>query len=95
MSKKKLEKTVCPICGNEMKAGYRARITIAWEFFRTKGCEDSWLKYRIVSFLEHKSVSKIVCRKCAENIADIVTLKKPEDFVTFAFEKPEETDGPV
>lgn len=79
MSKKKLERTVCPICGDQMKAGYRARITISWEFFRTKESEDGWLKHRIVSFLEHKSVSKMVCRKCAENIADISAIKKPEE----------------
>lgn len=79
MSKKKLERTVCPICGDPMNAGERARITIAWEFFRTKESEDGWLKHRIVSFLEHKSVSKMVCRKCAENIADISAIKKPEE----------------
>ena len=79
MSKKKLERTVCPICGDPMKAGYRARITISWEFFRTKEAEDCWLKHRIVSFLEHKSASKMVCRKCAENIADISAIKKLEE----------------
>lgn len=79
MSKKKLERTVCPICGDPMKAGYRARITISWEFFRTKEAEDCWLKHRIVSFLEHKSASKMVCRTCAENIADISAIKKLEE----------------
>lgn len=79
MSQKKLERTVCPICGGQMKAGHRARITISWEFFRTKEAEDCWLKHRIVSFLEHKSASKMVCRKCAENIADISSIRKPEE----------------
>ena len=79
MSKKKLERTICPICGDPMNAGQRARITIGWEYFRTKDAEDGWLKHRIVSFLEHKSVSKMVCRKCAENIADISAIRKPEN----------------
>lgn len=79
MSKKKLVNTVCPICGEEMKAGRRARITITWEFFRTKEAEDCWLKHRIVSFLEHKSTSKLICRKCAENIAVFSSIRKPEE----------------
>lgn len=36
MSKKKLERTVCPICGDPMNAGQRERITIIWEYFQAK-----------------------------------------------------------
>lgn len=79
MSKKKLERTVCPICGDPMNAGHRARITISWEFFRTKESEDRWFKHQTVSFLEHKSASKMICRKCAENIAVFSSIRKPEE----------------
>lgn len=79
MSKRKLENITCPMCGESMSAGNRARITIGWEFFRSEKPEACYMKDRVVSFLEHKTVSKMVCRACAEKLADETSLKKPID----------------
>lgn len=66
MSKRPFTNLVCPLCGEKMPVGKRARVTVVWEKL-----EGSVVKQQF-------SRSKMVCGGCAEKITEKLGIESPE-----------------
>lgn len=73
--------TECPVCNRPMRMGERMRVTFSWENadLEKRTWDFDGQKWNTESKKGWKSVTRLMCRDCAESAAFGFGIERPEE----------------